>query len=66
MSQINDVIEVEQLTGLWDNVVESQQVDASILLSTNNVDGDNEEELKSEENVESSEDNEDYEDIQFE
>ncbi|XP_058774567.1 uncharacterized protein LOC131648855 [Vicia villosa] len=60
MSQNNHVTEVEQLTSLCDNEVEGQQVDASILLPSNNVDEDDEE-SESEDNFESNEDNEDFE-----
>ncbi|CAK8563435.1 unnamed protein product [Lathyrus sativus] len=43
ISQINDVIEVERMTSLCDTMVEGHQVDASILLEENNVDGENDE-----------------------
>ncbi|CAK8578925.1 unnamed protein product [Lathyrus sativus] len=65
MSQNSNVIEVEQLISLCDNEVEGQQVDASIFLSANNMDGDDEE-LESEDSIESNEDNEYFEDTQFE
>lgn len=41
ISQINDVIEVEQITSLCDTVVKGHQVDASMLLKENNVDEEN-------------------------
>lgn len=43
ISQINDVIEVEQITSLCDTVVEGHQIYAFILLEENNVDEENDE-----------------------
>lgn len=53
ISQINDLIEVEQITSLCDTIVEGHQVDASILLVENNVD----EAFGSEDNIGSDDDN---------
>ncbi|CAL5188618.1 unnamed protein product [Lathyrus oleraceus] len=52
ISQINDVIEVEQITILYDTLDEGHQVDASILLEENFVDEENDE-FGSEDNIES-------------
>lgn len=43
ISQINYVIEVEQIKSLCDTVVKSHQVDASISLEENNMDEENDE-----------------------
>lgn len=43
ISQISNVIKVEQITSLCDTMVEGHQVDASILSKENNVDEENDE-----------------------
>ncbi|CAK8531640.1 unnamed protein product [Lathyrus sativus] len=42
-SQINDVVEVEQITNLCDTMVEGHQIDAFVLLVENSVDEEYEE-----------------------
>ncbi|KAI5423193.1 hypothetical protein KIW84_046256 [Lathyrus oleraceus] len=54
-SQVNDVIEVEQITSLCDTVVEGHQVDASTLLTENDVDEECEE-FVSEDSIRTDED----------
>ena len=56
VGQINDVIAVEQITSLSDTMVEGDQVDASILLSENDVD-EEDEEFGSEDNITSDDEN---------
>lgn len=56
ISQINDVIEGEQIINLCDTVVEDHQFDASILLVENNVDEEHEE-FGSEDNIGSDDEN---------
>ena len=56
VEQINDVIAVEQITSLSDTIVEGDQVDASILLSENDVDEEHEE-FGSEDNITSDDEN---------
>lgn len=53
--QVNDVIEVEQITSLCDTVVEGHQVDASTLLTENDVDEECEE-FVSEDSIRTDED----------
>lgn len=55
-SQVNDVIEVEQITTLCDTVVEGHQVDVSTLLVENDVDEEYEE-FVSEDGIRSDDDN---------
>ncbi|CAK8536916.1 unnamed protein product [Lathyrus sativus] len=43
ISQINDVVEVEEITNLCDTLAEGHQIDASVLLVDNNVDEEHEE-----------------------
>ena len=43
ISQINDVVEVEQITNLCDTLAEGHQIDASMLLVDNNMDEEHEE-----------------------
>lgn len=65
-SQVNDVIEVEQITSLCDTVVEGHQVDASTLLTENDVDEEYEE-FVSDDSIRTDEDNsmdEDHEDFE--
>ncbi|KAI5412176.1 hypothetical protein KIW84_057016 [Lathyrus oleraceus] len=65
-SQVNDVIEVEQITSLCDTVVEGHQVDASTLLTENDVDEECEE-FVSEDSIRTDEDNsmdEEHEDFE--
>ena len=54
-SQVNDVIEVEQITSLCYTVVEGHQVDASTLLTENDVDEECEE-FVSEDSIRTDED----------
>ena len=63
ISPVNEVIEIEEIVSLCDIVVEGQQVDATILLSTNPVEEEHEELGEFEDNnIRSDEDNEDYDD----
>ncbi|CAK8570327.1 unnamed protein product [Lathyrus sativus] len=43
ISQINDVVEVEEITNLCDTLAEGHQIDAYVLLVDNNVDEEHEE-----------------------
>ncbi|CAK8533224.1 unnamed protein product [Lathyrus sativus] len=43
ISQINDAVEVEEITNLCDTLAEGHQIDASVLLVDNNVDKEHEE-----------------------
>ncbi|CAK8567045.1 unnamed protein product [Lathyrus sativus] len=43
ISQINDVVEVEEIINLCDTLAEGHQIDASVLLVDNNVDEEHEE-----------------------
>ena len=61
ISPVNEVIEIEEITSLCDTAVEGQQVDATILTSTNLVEEEHEELGEPEENrITSDEDNDDY------
>ncbi|XP_058732953.1 uncharacterized protein LOC131604516 [Vicia villosa] len=61
ISPVNEVIEIEEIVSLCDTAVEGQQVDASILLSTNPMEEEHEELGESEDNnIRCDEDNEDY------
>ena len=61
ISPVNEVIEIEEITSLCDTAVEGQQVDATILTSTNLVEEEHEELGEPEENnFTSDEDNDDY------
>ena len=63
ISPVNEVIEIEEIIILYDNEVEGQQVDATILLTTNPVEEEHEELGESEDNnFRSDEDNENYDD----
>ncbi|XP_058776694.1 uncharacterized protein LOC131651025 [Vicia villosa] len=63
ISPVNEVIETEEIVSLCDTAVEGQQVDASILLSTNPMEEEHEElEESGDNNIICDEDNEDYDD----
>ncbi|CAK8538870.1 unnamed protein product [Lathyrus sativus] len=64
LEQINDVIEVEQITNFSDTTIEGHQVDASILLDEND-NHDEHEEFGSEDNI-TSDDDSDMDEHDFE
>lgn len=63
ISSVNGIIEIEEIKSLCDTVVVGQQVDATILLSTNHVEEEQEEPWEYEDNnIRYDEDSEDYDD----